>query len=260
MATPKVGVSMLYSLGEPFDRMIKRMIKLDTKTIEILDDGTHQLTSARITLLKEIAKKHGIDYSLHAPFADINIASPIKPILDASLERVKQSIIHANDLNAKLLVFHPGAHTGISQFYPGADWKQNIESIKEIYATSEKYGVNIAIENLPGKYWFLMSSPQEFNRFYKETNLSIGIVLDLGHANLEGQIEPFINQMADKIVHIHASNNDGSDDQHNGVMDGNIDYDKYAEDLRKIGYDKWVIIESTKKVPESLAKLKDLFV
>jgi sugar phosphate isomerase/epimerase len=260
MASPKVGVSMLYSLDEPFDRMVKRMTKLDTKTIEILDDGTHELTPTRITLLKETAKKHGIEYSLHAPFADINIASPIKQVLNTSLKRIKQSIIHANDLNAKLLVFHPGAHTGISQFYPGADWKQNIESIKEIYTTSEKYGVNIAIENLPSKYWFLMNSPQEFNRFYKETNLPIGMVFDLGHANLEGQIEPFINQMADKIIHIHASNNDGSDDQHNGVMDGNIDYDKFAEYLRKICYDKWVIIESTKKVPESLIKLKALLV
>ena len=57
--------------------------------------------------------------------------------------------------------------------------------------------------------------------------------MDLGHANLEGQIEPFFNQIADKIVHIHASNNDGSDDQHNGVEDGNIDYKKFAENSGK---------------------------
>ena len=260
MSKPKVGVSMLYCLGEPFDRMVKRLATLDTKNIEILDDGTHELTPTRIATLKETAKTFGIEYSLHAPFADINIASPIKPILTASIKRVKQSIAHANSLDAKLVVIHPGAHTGISQFYPGAEWKRNIESIKEIYAAAEEYGVNIAMENLPGKYWFLMNSPVEFNRFYKETNLPIGIVLDLGHANLEGQIEPFFNQLADKIVHIHASNNDGSDDQHNGVEDGNINYNQFAESIKKIGYDKWVMVESTKKVPESIAKLKQLLV
>ena len=84
--------------------------------------------------------------------------------------------------------------------------------------------------------------------------------MDLGHANLEGQIEPFFNQLADKIVHIHASNNDGIDDQHNGVNEGTIDYNWLAETLEKIGYDKSVIVESMRGVPESIAKLKQLFV
>jgi sugar phosphate isomerase/epimerase len=123
---------------------------------------------------------------------------------------------------------------------------------------AEEYGINIALENLPAKYWFLMNTPEEFQKMYKETNLPIGITMDLGHANLEGQIQPFFNQLADKIVHIHASNNDGSDDQHFGVEDGNIDYVWFAETLKKIGYDKSVIVESMHKVPESIHKLKQL--
>ena len=249
---------MLYSLGEPFNRMVKHLKNIGTSYIEIVDDGAHELTSKRIKTLKETAKSYNLTYSLHAPFADVNIASPIKSLLNASIKRVKQSIEHANDLGAKLLVFHPGALTGISQFYPGAQWKQNIASIQEIYATAEDYGVNVAIENLPGKYWFLMNSPEQFSKFYRETNLPLGIVMDLGHAHLEGLIKPFFNQLADKIVHIHASDNDGTDDQHNGVGDGNIDYTWLAETLKKIRYDKSVIVESTKAVPESIAKLRQL--
>lgn len=258
MTKPKVGVSMLYSLGEPFNRMVKHLKNIGTSYIEIVDDGAHELTSKRIKTLKETAKSYNLTYSLHAPFADVNIASPIKSLLNASIKRVKQSIEHANDLGAKLLVFHPGALTGISQFYPGAQWKQNIASIQEIYATAEDYGVNVAIENLPGKYWFLMNSPEQFAKFYRETNLPLGIVMDLGHAHLEGLIKPFFNQLADKIVHIHASDNDGTDDQHNGVGDGNIDYTWLSETLKKIRYDKSVIVESTKKVSESIAKLRQL--
>ena len=103
-----------------------------------------------------------------------------------------------------------------------------------------------------------MNTPEEFMRMYREINLPIGIALDLGHANLEGQIQPFFNQLADKIVHIHASNNDGSEDQHYGVENGNIDYNWFAETLKKIGYDKSVIVESMYKVPESILKLKQL--
>jgi sugar phosphate isomerase/epimerase len=258
MSKAKVGVSMLYCLGEPFKRMVKRLGTMDTKYIEILDDGTHDLDKQRITLLKEAAKKYNLTYSLHAPFADINIASPIKPLLNASLKRLTQSLVNANAIDAKMWVFHPGQRTGIGQFYPGADFKQMCQSIEQLYAKAEEYGINIALENLPAKYWFLMNTPEEFQKMYKETSLPIGITMDLGHANLEGQIQPFFNQLADKIVHIHASNNDGSEDQHFGVEDGKIDYNWLAETLEKIGYDKSVIVESMHKVPESIQRLKQL--
>jgi sugar phosphate isomerase/epimerase len=258
MPKAKVGISMLYCLGEPFNRMVKRLGKMGTRYIEVLDDGIHELNRNRVTLLKETAKSFGIQYSLHAPFADINIASPSRIMLDASMKRLKQSLAYANQLDAKVWVFHPGAKTGIGQFYPGADWKQNIESIKELYKSAEEFGVNIALENLPAKYYFFMSKPEEFARLYRETNLPIGIVLDLGHANLEGHIEDFFNLLADKIIHIHASDNDGSDDQHFGIGYGKIDYSWVAKTLKKTGYDKSVVVESITNVPETFKKLKEL--
>ncbi len=258
MSKAKVGVSMLYCLGEPFNRMVKRLGTIETKCIEILDDGTHDLTKNRVSALKQIAKSFDIEYTLHAPFADINIASPSKTMLTASMKRLKQSMVYANEMDAKVWVFHPGAKTGIGQFYPGADWKQNTKSIQELYKLAEEYGVNMALENLPAKYYFFMSKPEEFARFYRETNLPIGIVMDIGHANLEGHIESFFSLLADKIVHIHASDNDGSDDQHLGIGYGKIDYDWFAQTLKKIGYDKSVIIESITNVPESIQKLKQL--
>src|SRR5208283_5776585 len=258
MSKAKVGVSMLYCLGEPFNRMVKRLDSMNTCTIEVVDDGIHELDKKRVAMLKEAAKSCDLEYSLHAPFADINIASPSKTMLNASMKRLKQSMFYASALDAKLWVFHPGAKTGIGQFYPGADWKQNNESIQELYKTAEEYGINIALENLPAKYYFFMSKPEEFARFYRETNLPVGIVMDIGHANLEGQIEPFFKLLTDKIVHIHASDNDGSDDQHLGIGQGKIDYNAFAQTLKKMGYNKSVIVESTTNVSESIKKLKHL--
>ncbi len=258
MVKAKVGVSMLFCLNEPFNRMVKRLGKMQTRYIEIVDDGIHELSKKRVATLKESARSYGLEFTLHAPFADINIASPSKDILAASLKRLKQSMAYANELDAKVWVFHPGAKTGISQFYPGAEWKKNVESIQELYRVAEEYGLNIAIENLPGKYWFLMHTPEEFMRFYRETSLPLGVVLDLGHAHLEAQIEPFFKLLADRIVHIHASDNDGSDDQHLGIGKGKVDYDWFKQTINKIGYDKTVIVESTAEVTESVLKLKQL--
>lgn len=258
MSKAKVGVSTLYCLGKPFDRMIKRLGTVNTRYVEVLDEGRHELDKQRACVLKEAAKSYCLEYSLHAPFADINIASPSKHMLIASMKRLKQSMAYANKLDAKLWVFHPGTQTGISQFYPGADWKQNNQSIQELYETAEEYGLNIAVENLPAKYWFFMNKPEEFVKFYRETNLPIGIAMDLGHANLEAQIEPFFNILADKIIHIHASDNNGLDDQHLGIGQGKIDWNWFSQTIRKLGYDKTVIIESTTCVSESLQKMRQL--
>lgn len=258
MSNAKVGVSMLYCLGEPFNRMVKRLGTLGTRYVEILDDGTHELDKKRVSALKEAAKSHNLEYTLHAPFADINIASPSKAMLAASMKRLKQSMLYANAIDAKVWVFHPGAKTGIGQFYPNGDWKQNIQSIEQLYKQAEELGLNIALENLPAKYYFFMSKAEDFARFYHETNLPVGIVLDLGHANLEGQNEPFFKLLTDKIVHIHASDNDGEEDQHLGIGKGKIDYNWFAETLNKIGYDKTVIIESITDVPQSIQKLQQL--
>jgi sugar phosphate isomerase/epimerase len=258
MSKAKVGVSMLYCLGEPFNRMVKRLGTMNTRYIELLDDGTHELDKKRVATLKEAAKSYDLEYSLHAPFADINIASPSKAILSTSMKRLKQSMAYANEIDAKLWVFHPGAKTGIGQFYPGGDWKQNNQSIQALCMAAEELGLNIAIENLPAKYYFFMSKAEDFTRFYRETNLPVGIVMDLGHANLEEQIQPFFNMLTDKIVHIHASDNDGNEDQHLGIGKGKIDYNWFAQTLHKIGYDKSVIIESITDVPDSIRKLKQL--
>jgi sugar phosphate isomerase/epimerase len=259
MPKPKIGVSMLYCLSEPFHRMIKRLAKVEVQFVEVVDEGFHELTKKRVSKLNEIAKSKGIRYTVHAPFADINIASPSKPMLNASIKRLEQSMAYANDLNAQLWVFHPGAKTGISTFYPNEDWKQNIQTIREIHETTEKYGLNIAIENMPEKYGFIMKQPEDFQKFYKETGLNdVGIALDVGHANLEGQTENFLKKLPDKIVHMHVSDNMGDNDQHLGIGYGKISWQKFAETLREIAYDKTVMIESVEHVEESLQKLRQL--
>ena len=259
MSKPRIGVSMLYCLSEPFSRMLKRLAKVDVQLVEVMDEGLHELNKKRVAKLNEIAKAKGIRYTVHAPFADINIASPSKPLLNASMKRLEQSMVYARDLDAQLWVFHPGARTGISSFYPNQDWKQNIRTIQDLHETAEKHGLNTAIENLPEKYGFLMKTPEDFQRFYKETSLhDIGIVLDVGHANLENQTINFLRKLPDKIVHMHLSDNMGEHDQHLGIGYGKIDWQQFAETLKEIAYDKNIIIEAIEHVPESLQKLREM--
>jgi sugar phosphate isomerase/epimerase len=259
MSKPKIGLSMLYCLGEPFPKMLKQLQNAPTPYIEVVDDGYHTLSKQRVATLNQIAKKCSLQFTVHSPFADINIASPSKPMRKAAIKRLTQSIQYAADLNAKLWVLHPGAKSGISMFYPGQDWKQNVESIQTLTETAKKNGVTIAVENLPEKYGFLMKSASDFQRFYTDSGLETGIVLDFGHANLEGQIEGFLTKLPSKIVHIHVSDNHGETDQHLGLGYGKIDYKKIAAELKQTGFAGTIVIESVDHVQETLQKLKELF-
>lgn len=259
MPEPKIGLSMLYCLSEPFSKMLKELKNTQTTLIEIVDEGSHTLNKKRATTLNQIAESHNLSFSVHAPFADINIASLSKPMRTAAMKRLTQSMLHAHTLNAYLWVFHPGNKSGISTFYPGQEWTQNLQSIRELHETAEKLELHIAMENLPEKYNFLMKTPQDFQQFYEETALTdIGIVLDTGHANLEGQIQPFLQQMPSKITHVHVSDNHGENDEHLGLGDGKINWKLFAETLKATGFQGTVITESIFKPQETLQKLKQL--
>ena len=259
MASPKVGLSMLYLLAEPFSNMLEQLAKTDVTYIELVDDGLHTLNNQRVSTLNNLAESYKLKFSVHAPFADINIASPTKEISRATVKRMEKSIRHARNLNAYLWVFHPGLQTGTGIFYPGMDWRQNCKTAKLLFSIASDFGVKAAIENVPEPYPFLMKNAADFTKFYEEVNGDIGIVLDVGHANINGQIEPFLETFARKIVHVHAADNDGKGDQHLGIGHGTIDWNRITDLMKKARYNKVVVVESVEHVRESVQKLKQLF-
>ncbi len=260
MAQPKFGLSMLYTLGESFEEMTQQLANVETNIIEIVDDGAPALNGKRVETLQQLAKSYNLKYSVHAPFADVNIASQSKTMLEASMKHLKQSLQFANKLDAYLVVFHPGGRCGISAFYPGAGLKQNTRSIVQLRKWAEELGVKLAMENLPEKYGFLMKTPQDFKKFFKETDLEdIGIVLDTGHAHLEGQIQPLLRQLPKQIVHIHISDNHGEQDEHLGLGYGTIDWNLFAKDVKAAGFSGTILTEAVYNAPETLQKTKQLF-
>jgi len=260
MVKPKIGLSTLYCLGKPFKKMIEHIIKADTSYIEIVDEGFHALNRQRVSTLKNIGESYGLKYGVHSPFADINIASPSKPLSNAMLKRLKKSIINAGALNCQVWVFHPGLKTGISMFYPGMEWIQNLKTARLLFKFAADHGVEAAIENVPDPFPFIMKSTEDFKRFYSEVNENIGLVLDIGHANINKQTELFLTTFADKIVHMHAHDNYGKSDRHLGIGYGNVNWEKVADLVREISYDKIITIESVEHVDESVHRLRRLLV
>ena len=247
---------MLYCLDKPFHEMVRQLSAAPTHYIEILDEGTHTLSKRRVMTLKEAAKSFGLRYSVHAPFADVNIASTSKPLLVAMIRRLRKSIELSSMLEAYMWVFHPGM---ASLFYPQQDWKQNLETIKVLSGAADDYGLNIAIENVPEPFPFLMKSVEDFQKFYTDSGLEIGIALDIGHSNVNKQTAMFLRVFPRRIVHVHASDNRGLRDEHLGIGFGVTDWTEVANQVKRISYDKTIVVESVEHVIESVERLSRLF-
>jgi sugar phosphate isomerase/epimerase len=260
MAKPEIGLSMLYCLNEPFKSLLNHLSEVTVKHIELPDEGLHTLNKRRVKKLKEAAEAQNLDFVVHAPWAGTNIATPSPDLRHAVLKRLTKSLVLAGQLGCRLWLFHPGSRTGLSPIYPGEDWQLNLQSVRALLKVARREDVEIAIENTPEPFPSLMKSVDDFRRFYEDLGDDIGMVLDVAHANLNLQIQDFLEQFSKKIVHMHVSDNDGASDLHLGIGYGSIDWENVAKLVKEADYDNLIMIESTEHVKESVQVLRRLFV
>lgn len=253
-----LAVSTLFCLHKPFEEALTDILFAGTKCIELTDDGNHALNQQRVDRLLELKASYGLRYSVHAPFADVNIAASDATIREAVLRRLETSIRWASALEAEALVFHPGATTALEHFYPDSSWRLNLEAVRRLLKFAEDYGVPAMIENVPEPFPFLMKSVEDFDRFYEEVGLDIKMVLDVAHAHLRGETLDFIRRFRDHIGHIHVSDNKGQMDEHLQVGLGSIDWEAVMAAIKASPFRGWVVVESFKGVEESLQLLRRL--
>ena len=122
MVSPKIGLSMLYCLSQPFNRAIVQIEKAGTPNIELVDDGLHALNRKRVQALNDMATSYGLKYTVHAPFIGVDMSTPSDWLLKAMIKRLKKSIVNSSALNCQVWVFHPGSKSVMSDLSPGMDW------------------------------------------------------------------------------------------------------------------------------------------
>lgn len=260
MTKIEIGLSMLHCLGEPFSSLCQRLQEVTVNYVELIDDGWHRLDQGRVKRLKEIGESQGLTYTLHAPFASINIAAPAEDLRNFILKRLEKTMAFARQLECRLMVFHSGLRTGISGFYPGVDWKTNIESVHNLLKLSKMHGIKIVVENVPAQYGFLVANVEQFSHFFNDLGENLDLVLDVGHSNINGQTHALIEAFGKKIVHVHAHDNEGKQDAHLGVGYGTVNWQQFAKDIKKAGFKGTVMVESYYNIKESTVTLQKLLI
>lgn len=118
----------------------------------------------------------------------------------------------------------------------------NTEYFSMLLEYAEKYDVKIAAENLfdikdAARHY--CAEPEKLKAIVDSVNSPrLGVCIDTGHAFLSGY-EPhiFTDLFKEKVYALHIHDNNGFSDQHNLPPFGNINWEKFMQSLKNIGYE-----------------------
>ena len=201
---------------------------------------------------------YDINYSIHSPMSDVNLASHINKIREVSIKEVEDSFRMANDIGANRVVVHPGSIPTMAYKFTDKILEYNTDSLIKCQKLAQEYGVMMCVENMPLIDGLLYTNIDALFEFVDNT-LHSGITMDVGHAH-NNSFTPEEMFESDNIHHIHLSDNDGSFDMHDALGSQNIDFVKIFDILKEKKYDDILVIEvkSLSNVYKSIDYLKSI--
>ena len=247
----KIGASTLATFNDSLKSSLEFIESLGIEYAELL----HQYPNENFDL--DILNSFDIKYTIHAPFLDVNIASLSTKSRKISIEQVKDSINLANEIDAGVVVVHPGLLPFLLKEMPEKIYPVANQSIKELGEYSRDFGVNTTIENMPNFESMIYQNMTKLNEILVEFDM--GMTLDIGHAHHSKIPE---NEMYfDSIKHIHIHDNMGDDDTHLALGEGNIQFKEIIDTFEEKNYDGIYMIEVNNKdsIKKSLEYLKNNF-
>ena len=233
-----IGVSSTTFCTERIEDTLMRVSK-EFDRWEIISEGEHYLPFV-MRRLEAIAPSYNVKFSIHAPISDVNIAALSERIREAATLEIIASMEHAIQLNADTITFHPGYHSMVIPGLGSRSVEKAKRSVRTIDRLMNEFGIIAAVENMPCFKFMLGAQAKELAEIVDGTNMKI--CFDIGHANTVNQIDEMIDTFGDRIKNIHIHDNNGNNDDHMTIGDGNIDFKKVLKRLSK--YKGKYIIES----------------
>lgn len=247
----KIGASTLATFNNSLVSSLEFIEGLGIGYVELL----HQYPNEKFDL--DILNSFDFKYTIHAPFLDVNIASLSTKSRNVSIEQIKDSINLANEIDASIVVVHPGLVPFLLKEMPEKIYPVANNSIKELGDYSRDLGVTTTIENMPNFESMIYQDMSKLNEILVE--FEMGMTFDIGHAHHSG-ISPD-EMYFDSIKHIHAHDNMGDDDSHLPLGEGNIQLKDIVNTFEEKNYDGIYMIEVNDKdsIKKSLEYLKNNF-
>ncbi len=118
------------------------------------------------------------------------------------------------------------------QWYPHR-WGTFLSSMNELL-DAVPAGVRFAVENTPVDSGQVSVILDIVDRYPADR---VGVCLDLGHANIEGNALSAVRAAGPRLIHVHASDNRGEKDEHLVPGKGGIPWSDVTKALQDAGFD-----------------------
>ncbi len=189
-------------------------------------------------------KRHDMQLVCHLP-TFVWLADLTDSIRRASLAEVLASLETVAALGVKKAVCHPAAISGMGAYAIETARRHAWASLAAIDSRAAELGVTLCLENMFPRSRFGVEVA-EFREFFRRFP-TLMLTLDTGHANIGSgrgtRTMKFIDAFADRIGHLHVSDNFGKQDNHLPIGCGTIAFPKIVSALKKTGYDGTVTFE-----------------
>lgn len=207
---------------------------------EISADGNYRLDNPLLySKIKEVLETTGLKASVHAPFADLNLASLNYPIYKESIRQLSECVVLAAEISDRVTI-HPGYLSPSAKLVPDKVWSLHKDALREIGKSAEDAGVVACLENMPEIPDFLCRDVDELFGMIDDVD-GFGATIDIGHANTTGKLDKFLKKIS-QAKHIHIHDNKGKTDEHSPLGEGNIDWQKVGS-LIKNNYSGICVVE-----------------
>lgn len=198
---------------------------------EIVNEGRQRITPENLVDAKGIAETTKLVITIHLPYSDLNLASLNQPIWEETVCQMKSTLSLSSDF-ARLAVVHPGHLSPLGMQMPDAAWSQNILGLREICDHAAELDMRIAVENMVNMPALLGRQPEEITGIIETVDReNLGFILDVGHANTNGNVERFL-KLKDLVIHAHLHDNHGERDEHLPVGNGTVPWSRVAAALK----------------------------
>jgi sugar phosphate isomerase/epimerase len=189
---------------------------------EIVADGSYRLDNPEnVTRIADVIGSLSLGISVHAPYADLNLATLNYPIWRESVRQVCTCIRQASEWTDRVTI-HPGYLSPVGKIMPERAWQQQKEALIEIGSVASDHSVLACLENMIGIREFLCKMPEELAGMVEGIE-GIGMTIDIGHANTVGLVREFLPFLS-AASHLHVHDNHGVHDEHLVLGAGTIDW------------------------------------
>lgn len=225
---PYKAIERLAELGLPIELSYDNFVVAGGKALEDKYIGeilTRANSDARVMVV-------------HMPYDEMD---PATALSEAGLKRFVKWLDLAHRLGAEAVVVHT---LRIGSEYERA-LEVNVEFLGLILREAVDRGITLAVENRLEKSLF-GSRPSDLLKIVNELGNEVRICLDVGHANINKNLDEFLS-IGRRIAVIHAHDNDGYRDLHNPPYSGTVRWSLVENWISRTGFDGVIVFEAVCK-------------